>query len=479
MKFTNLKHRRIFEIFEEICSIPHGSGNCQKLTDYLVHFANRINLKHYTDNAGNVVIYKDGSAEYKNAEPVLLQGHIDMVCQKTYENTINFETDGLSLMYEGDYIYADGTTLGGDNGIAVAMILAILESDSIVHPPIEAVFTTDEEIGMIGAGKLNMSVLSAKRMINLDAEEDSSVIVSCAGGCDVSGSMQLELVKQSGAKLSVEIKGLLGGHSGVEINNGRFNSNILAGRILYSLSKDVNFDIISINGGNKGNAITNLTKIELLCDNPLILIEKINEISKVILAEIKCCEPGFIVEAKILSDYEQSYVFAKEIKDDIIFILNCIPNGVLEMSKEIENLVETSLNLGILETKDSKINLLTALRSNKQSSLYALADKLELFLKQTNFSCEVSGFYPSWEFKNESPLQKLYIDAYTSIVGAIPKIEAIHAGLECAVFASKINDIDCIAIGPNLFDVHTVNEKLSISSTIKIFDVLLEVLRNL
>lgn len=476
MNFNHLKHSRVFEIFEEICSIPHGSGNCKKLTDYCIDFAKKLGLKYHSDTAGNVVIYKDGT---KDTKPIILQGHIDMVCQKVEGNTINFDTDGLSLLYIGDYILADGTTLGGDNGIAVAMILAILESDSIPHPPIEAVFTTDEEIGMIGAGKLDMSVLKSNRMINLDAEEDSSVIVSCAGGCDIHGSMPIEWVERNGSKISVEIKGLQGGHSGVEINSGRFNSNILAGRILNALSKEIEFDIIGINGGNKGNAITNLTKIELCCNNPSLLIEKIDKISKEISDEILYCEPDFIVENKIISSSDKFTVISPNNKNDLIFALFCIPNGVIAMSKMIENLVETSLNLGILKTTDNEINFLTALRSNKQTSLYALADRIKLLFSKTSFSLYVSGFYPPWEYKNESKLQTEYINAYSNIVGEKPKIEAIHAGLECAVFASRINNIDCIAIGPDLLDVHTVSEKLSISSTIKIFDVLIEVLENL
>ncbi len=479
MNFSHLKHSRIFEIFEEICSIPHGSGNCKQLTDYCIDFANKLGLQYLSDTAGNVVIYKNGSNKLSDCPPIILQGHIDMVCQKEESSNINFDTDGLSLLYQDDQLFADGTTLGGDNGIAVAMIFAILESDSIIHPPIEAVFTTDEEIGMIGAAKLDMSVLKSKRMINLDAEEDDSIIVSCAGGCDVYGSMPIRFTERNGAKISVEIKGLQGGHSGVEINSGRYNSNVLAGRILNSLSQEIDFDIVSINGGNKGNAITNFTRIELCSDNPVLLIEKINKVSKVVFAEIKSCEPDFFVETKIISKSEKLNVFSKEIKDDIIFTLCCIPNGVLEMSREINNLVETSLNFGIIETVDNNINFLTSLRSNKQSSLYSLIQKISLFFSKTNFSLDISGFYPPWEYKNGSQLQNAYVDAYIKTVGETPKIEAIHAGLECAVFASKINDIDCIAVGPNISDVHTVNEKLSVSSTIKLFDILLEALRNL
>lgn len=478
LETINLKQKRIFEIFGEICSIPHGSGNCQLITKYCVDFAKKLGLKYHTDEAGNVVIFKNGTAGLKNRPPVILQGHIDMVCQKDKNSAINFETDGLSVVYDGDFVFADGTTLGGDNGIAVAMIFAILESDAYAHPPIEAVLTTDEEIGMIGVGKLDMSVLTAKQMINIDAEEDDSVIVSCAGGCDVNVEMPVKFCGKLGSKLIVEIKGLKGGHSGVEIGNNRVNSNIVAGKILNSLPKQ-DFDIISINGGNKGNAITNLTTIELCTSNPFALKDKVNEISNIIYKQIKFCEPDFVVETKIATDSQEFRVLDEKVKNDIIFILDCIPNGVIEMSAEIENLVETSLNLGILQTKDSSIRLLTSLRSNKEAALYELSDKITLFFGNFNCNIETSGFYPPWEFKSGSSMQKIYTEAYQNVTGKTPKVEAIHAGLECAVFASKICDIDCIAVGPNLYDVHTVNEKLSISSTEKIFNILIEVLKNL
>lgn len=478
MEFNNIKQKRIFEIFMEICSIPHGSGNCELISKYCVDFASKIGLKYYSDDAGNVVIFKNGTTGFENKPPIILQGHIDMVCQKDKDSAVNFETDGLSVSYDDDFVFANGTTLGGDNGIAVAMIFAILESNFYAHPPIEAVFTTDEEIGMIGAGKLDMSVLNAKQMINLDAEEDDSVIVSCAGGCDVNIEMPLKFCYKSGYKLSVEIKGLKGGHSGVEIGNGRINSNIVAGQILNSLPKN-DFDIISINGGNKGNAITNFTSIELCSSNPHDLKDGIDETFKFIFSEIKLSEPNFVIETNITTDLQDFKVFDEKLKSEIIYVLGHIPNGVIQMSAEIENLVETSLNLGILKTNDNSISLLTSLRSNKQTALLALADKINLFFSNVSCNVETSGFYPPWEFKSGSRLQKAYIKAYQNISGESPKVEAIHAGLECAVFASKIENIDCIAIGPNLYDVHTVNEKLSISSTEKVFDILIEVLKNL
>lgn len=262
-KLDSLKPLNVFKYFEEICNIPHGSENMDAISEYCVKFAENHSLKYIRDDANNVIIFKSATDGYENAEPVILQGHLDMVCQKTEESNIDFMKDGLDLYVDGDFVKAHGTTLGADNGIAVAMILAILESDEISHPEIQAVFTTDEEIGMVGAGKLDMSVLTAKKMINLDAEEDDAITVSCAGGSDFKAVIPVNRVKQTGTKITVTLKGLKGGHSGVEIDKGRVNADVLAGRFLNHMSNIADFDIIAINGGDKGNAIPNLCRIEL------------------------------------------------------------------------------------------------------------------------------------------------------------------------------------------------------------------------
>ena len=473
------KHPRIFEIFEEISAIPHGSENCSELSGYCVDFAKRHGLEYHRDNADNVVIYKEATNGEKSGDPIILQGHLDMVCQKEIDSNIDFLKDGLKLKSCEDYIFADGTTLGADNGIAVAMILYILESNGIKHPPIEAVFTTDEEIGMIGAGKLDVSLLKGKRMVNLDAEEDNTVTVSCAGGSDFFARLPINFINSNGSLVTVELKGLKGGHSGVEINSGRINSNILAGRILSHLSKNYNYDIVGIYGGDKGNAITNYTKIVLVSNDPIGIDDSIKSYIQEIQNEICSIEPGFYAVVSVDPELRKYSVMDKNSKDDLIFILNCIPNGVQSMSGEIKDLVETSLNLGILKTDDSCLSMLVSLRSNKESSLIALTEKLKIFFSKTKSEVNVSGFYPPWEYKKDSSLRTQYIDAYKSITGKDPQVAAIHAGLECAIFASKINDIDCIAIGPNIYDVHTVGEKLSISSTEQTFEVLVELLKRI
>lgn len=470
-----LKPERVFKYFKEICALPHGSENMEEIAGYCMAFAEKHSLKAIRDKANNVVIFKNGSPGYERAEPVILQGHLDMVCQKEEGCDINFLTDPLTLYTDGDFLRAKGTTLGADNGIAVAMILAILESDKLLHPPIEAVFTTDEEIGMVGAMALDMSVLKGKKMINLDAEEDDTLTVSCAGGSDFKVTAPISRKENQGYAITVTLKGLMGGHSGVEINSGRVNANILAGRFLNHMHSLLSFNIISIDGGEKGNAIPNCCTISLCVEDPKGFTDEATKYLEIIKSEISQREPAFCYSIALQERGEQS-VIIKELKDKLIYILLCAPNGVAEMSAEIKGLVETSLNLGVLKTEKDSILLHFTLRSNKKSALIFLEEKLETFFGVINCSIETSGHYPPWEFKENSSLQKLYKESFLNQYGRQPKIEAIHAGLECGVFASRIKGLDCIAMGPMLFDVHTVNERLSISSVEQTYKLLLKIL---
>lgn len=475
-QLKNLQPKRVFHYFEEITKIPHGSGDMSAIASFCEDFAKQHNLKSYRDNANNVVIYKDGTKQLKDAEPIILQGHIDMVCQKTEESTIDFSKDSLEIFVDGDFIKAKNTTLGADNGIAVACILAILESDEYCHPPIEALFTTDEEIGMIGANKLDTSVLKGKKMINIDSEEEDTMTVSCAGGSDFKVFFNFDRESVTGTEIEVTLKGLKGGHSGIEIDKGRVNANILAGRILNHL-KYTGFDLLSIDGGNKTNAITNLTKIRLCVSSKDEFIKEATNYLEIIKNEFSTREPDFTYEIKPLENGSFKAI-NKESANAVIYALTCVPNGVVEMSAEIKGLVETSLNLGILTTNENSTEMHISLRSNKESTMIALENKLNAFFSILPCEYTVFGKYPSWEFNNNSVLQKLYKGIYESETGKTLKVEAIHAGLECGVFASKINDFDCISIGPDMYDVHTVKERLSVSSTERIFKILLKVLEN-
>ncbi len=475
---TDLTPERVFYYFNQISDVPRGSGNCSGMARFCQNFAINHNLKYVKDDTNNVVIFKNGTPGYENSEPVILQGHTDMVCQKTENATTDFINRGIELFVDGDFLKAKETTLGADNGIAVAMILAVLESDSIPHPPIEAVFTADEEIGLIGAGKLDKGVLSAKKMINLDSEEDDTVTVSCAGGCHFLAKTSVNYQEKSGTKITVTLKGLKGGHSGVEINNNRVNADTLAGRFLNHVKQSCDFDIININGGDKDNAIPNKCTIELCVADVDLFIKNAEEYLNVIKSEFSDRENGFTFTFD--KGKNGSYkVLCDDIKDQLIFALTCVPNGVLEMSAEIKNLVQTSLNLGILKIENDVLSLHFGLRSNKKTGLSFLREKLVAFFDSVNWETASNGHYPPWEYKEDSQLREIYKVVYKDYFGKEPKVEAIHAGLECGVFADAIENIDCISIGPALYDVHTVNEKLSISSTENVFNLLLKILENL
>lgn len=475
MSLPIIKPDRVFHYFEEISAIPRGSGNMSAISEYCIKFADSHSLKSIRDKNNNVIIFKPASKSYENSETIILQGHLDIVCQKTEDSKIDFESNGLEIYVDGDFIKAKNTTLGADNGIAVAMILAILEDNSLAHPPIEAVFTTDEEIGLLGAISLNTECLKGKKMINIDSEEENIITVSCAGGCERNAIIPIYRKTVDGQEITIILSGLKGGHSGVEIDKGRVNANILASRLLNYLASKTKFDLISIDGGDKSNAITNHSKIKLCCKNADEFKKYAEEYLKTIKSEISKREPDFSYEIA-LGNIGEFSVFSQEIKDKIIYLLVCIPYGVVEMSAEIEGLVETSLNCGIIKTQNESLLINISIRSNKKSAMDYIEQKLDKIFEIIDCKIERFGRYPAWEFKPDSLLCELYKETYKEEIGNEPEVAAIHAGLECGIFSSKINNLDCISIGPDLFDVHTVNEKLSISSTKRIFKVLIKLL---
>lgn len=477
-KLNELNPQRVFYYFKELTKIPHGSGNQKAIADYCVDFAEKHGLKVVRDAADNVVIYKSAARGYEAAEPLILQGHLDMVCQQQEGLGFNFETDALNLLVKGDFLTADGTTLGADNGIAVAMVLAILERDDLPHPALEAVFTTDEEIGMVGAMQLDFSLLSSKKMINLDAEEDDTLTVSCAGGSDLTVTVPLPRKTKHGTLVTLTLSGLKGGHSGVEIHRGRVNADLLVGRVLNALSKQTAFSLVSANGGDKGNAIPNRCVVEFCVEDAAAFCAAAETVLQTIAEEIAAREPQFTYNLAV-GGTENLAVFSEETAPHILYVLCCAPNGVQEMSAEIEGLVETSLNLGVLETRETELFLQFSLRSNKRSALLALEEKMKTFLTcLPEAAIDAFGHYPPWEFKTDSPLREAFCDCYQKLRGENCKVEAIHAGLECGVFAAGIEGLDCISFGPSLYDVHTTNEKMSISSAQKTFELLLMLLEN-
>lgn len=474
-KLKGLQPEKVFKYFEEISSIPRGSGNMELIAEYCMDFARKFSLKAVRDGANNVIIYKPATKGYENSQPVILQGHLDMVCQKEQGREMDFEKDGLDIYVDGDYIKARGTTLGADNGIAVAMIMAILSSDDIAHPPIEALFTTDEEIGMIGASQIDGALFKGKKLINLDSEEQDKLTVSCAGGSEFEMSLPVSYTKTSGGKITILVSGLKGGHSGVEIDKGRINASILMGRMLSGIS---DFEIISITGGDKSNAITNACRAELVCPDPEKTVAMLDEHAQLIIKEIAEIEPDVDISVALYEKGEFDVIDGGA-KEKLIFALLFLPNGVQSMSANIEGLVETSLNLGILKTEEDKITMVSALRSNKQTALLWLEEKLKSFAKMLEFEVKTYGHYPPWEFNENSSLQQLYKECFKGKFGYEPTVEAIHAGLECGTLSAKIKDLDAISIGPELSDVHTTKEKLKISSVKEMYELLTDLLEKM
>ena len=470
----NLQPKRVFKYFEEIAAIPHGSGNCSAIAKYCTDFAEKHSLKYVCDDADNVIIYKPATKGYEYADTVILQGHLDMVLQKTPDCKIDLEKERLDIYVDGDFVKARGTTLGADNGIALAMVLAILESDDIPHPAIEALFTSDEEIGMVGALALDMGLLSGKKLINIDSEEEDVLTVSCAGGSDFSITAPLKRKKAKGTKVKVCLKGLKGGHSGIEIHKGRVNANILMGRLINTLNSETDFEILSVCGGDKGNAIPLMSTLCAVTNTPDEFSSLVKTCLDTVKTEISAREPDFDYEIIIEEEKEYDVI---GIKKELIFLLACAPNGVLKMSAEIEGLVETSLNLGILNTDDDNLFMLFSLRSNKKSAMTYIEKKLTALCTFIECEIETGGHYPPWEFRSNSELQELCKKVYVEKQGKDISVEAIHAGLECGVLASGKKDLDCISVGPNLYDVHTTQERLSISSTARVYELVLEILK--
>ncbi len=473
---NNIKTEKVFGFFEEISAVPRGSGYNDMIKEYCENFAKQRNLEYISDDAGNVIIFKDASIDCKSTEPVIIQGHLDMVWEKDETSSINFEKDGLELCVDGDYVYAKGTTLGGDDGIAVAMCLAILDSDDICHPPLEIVFTADEEIGMLGAAALDFSPLKSKRMINLDSEAEGTLWVSCAGGVRADISMPISYEENDNQTYTIFVSGLHGGHSGAEIHKGYANANKVMGRVLGMLSEKVDFNIVNINGGTMDNAITRDSVCIIKSSNGMIS-EYVSEIYNIIKTDYLSADPEIIISAEKTDGFKTSMNSDSSLS--VVRMLNELPSGVISMSKEIDGLVETSLNLGILKTKNECVSFGFAVRSSIDSERDKLSGRLKDISEKYSCSIVLHSEYPAWEYKKESELREIMSAIYRDMFDKELKVTAIHAGLECGLFCGKINGLDCVSLGPDMFDIHTPKERLSISSVERTWNFLLRVLENI
>lgn len=477
MEKLTMEPRRVFYYFEEISKIPRGSGNTKAVSDYCVQFAQKHHLKYVQDEVNNVVIYKNASAGRETEEPIIIQGHLDMVCEKNEDNDHDFTKDGIDLVVEGDWIRANGTTLGGDDGIAVAYGLAILESDSISHPPLEVVFTIDEETGLIGAQELDGNLLNGSRVLNIDSEEEGTLIIGCAGGVNCKGYLPVQWVDTEDLEaLQIDITGLAGGHSGTDINLGRGNANKLLGRVLFELSMQVPFGIARLMGGLQSNAIPRESKAVILVqkENVNTVNEVVTKILSTVQSELRSSDSGVQILVSKKDGYNRMLTPAST--QLCIFLLVQAPNGVQEISHEVEDLVETSLNLGTMCLGEDVFETVFALRSSVGSAKEALKNKIAYLLEFLGGECIVEGDYPAWEIKKDSAFRELCKNAYNKLYGKEPAIVGLHAGLECGVLSEKIEGFDGISMGPDVVDIHTPRERMSISSIERTWKYILEIL---
>ncbi len=476
----NLEPQNVFYYFEEICKIPHGSGNTRQISDYLKAFADEHGLYCRQDELNNIIMIKEASKGYEDHEPVLLQGHMDMVAVKDADCTIDMTKDGLQLEILGDRLTAKGTSLGGDDGIAVAFALALLAGEEYRHPRIELILTVDEEVGMEGATGLTVDDLTAKRMINLDQEEEEIFITGCAGGARIDIRKKTETEQVNGMLCKLKISGLQGGHSGQEINKERGNAICLMGRLLAALQEKTPIYLKEVNGGTADNAIPNEVCAEIVVtewteDIAAFMEEKFCGLK----AEFAGKEDGLKCELQVGAEDALIEVCNRKDSEQWIHLLNVIPHGVIANSVKMKGLVETSLNPGILNVSAVEGMVSTSVRSSNAAAKEALINQLKSLAALCDATVGIRGDYPGWDYDPDSPLREKMVTIYEEMYGVKPQIEAIHAGLECGIFQSKIPGLDCVSIGPDMQDIHTTRETLSIPSVQRVWKFLLKVLESL
>ena len=476
-KLAGLMPESVFAYFEKICSIPHGSGNTKAISDYLVSFAKEQGLRYIQDDANNVIVFQEGTPGYEDHPAVILQGHMDMVCEKDADCSIDMEKAGLNVTHDGNWVWAKGTTLGADNGIAVAYALALLADKTIPHPPLEVVITVDEEIGMLGADAIDVSMLKGRTLINLDSEEEGIFTVSCAGGATATIRLPAPRRAVYGPCIRLCVDGLQGGHSGVEIHKNRANANKVMGEFLSRVQRVMPFCLTSFSGGAKDNAIPRT------CQATMVMLgmdpEPINAITRQLQEEIRSQydEPNAVISGENV-DALGGNALSTELTAKMIAMLCAAPNGVQKMSEDIPGLVQTSLNLGIAKLSEN-MTLTFSVRSSVNAEKQELLEQLEKLAQFNDASYTRMGDYPAWEYRSDSALRDTMVSVYRNLFHKEPEVVAIHAGLECGLLGEKLPGLDCVSIGPNMQDIHTSRERLSIASTQRTWSFLLEVLKQL
>ena len=476
-KLYGLEPKAVLGYFEALCAIPHGSGNTKQISDFLVDFAKEHQIRYIQDSWNNVLFFQEGTCGYEDHAPVILQGHMDMVCDKDADCPIDMDTQGLEIGHDGEWVFAKGTTLGGDNGIAVAYAMALLADKTIPHPPLEVIITVDEETGMYGATGVDLSMLKGSMMLNLDSGGEGIFTVSCAGGATATIALNVDRRAVYGPCIRLAVDGLQGGHSGAEIHKNRANANKVMGEFMSRIQKLMPLCLTSLAGGAKDNAIPRSCQATLVAMG--IHLDRINTIAEELQAEIreKYDEPEATVQAFDV-DALGGNSLSTESTAKIIGLLCAAPNGVQAMSPDMPGLVQTSLNMGVIKLGE-RFSATFSVRSSVNTEKVELLDQLKKLCEFYEGIYSQMGDYPAWEFRKESPLREIMVKIYTEMYGAEPQVLAIHAGLECGLLGEKLPGLDCVSIGPQMHDIHTSREKLDIASTERVWKFLLEVLKAL
>ena len=476
-KLAGLQPESVFGYFEEICSMPHGSGNTKIISDYLVKFAQEQGLEYIQDELNDVIIFVPGTCGMEDHAPVIIQGHMDMVCEKDADCPINMDTDGLDITHDGNYVFAKGTTLGGDDGIAVAFAMALAADKNIPHPPLELVITVDEETGMFGAAGIDLSMLKGRLLLNIDSEEEGIFTVSCAGGARSTIHMPITRKAVYGPAIRLVVGGLQGGHSGVEIHKNRANANKVMGEFMGRILEKMPLCLVSFVGGSKDNAIPRTCEVHAIALG--MELESINTIAAQLQEEIRAnfAEPEATVEA-FNSDALGGNAISAEETAKLVSLLREVPNAIQAWSEKIPGLVQTSLNLGVAKLTE-EFTLTWSVRSSVNQEKQALLAKLRSIAESYGGSYSQVGEYPAWEYKEDSVLRDTMVNVYTRMYDKAPEVVAIHAGLECGLLGEKLPGLDAVSIGPEMHDIHTSREKLGIASVGRTWEFVQEVLKAL
>lgn len=477
MELSNIEPQIIWKNFSKLNAVPRPSKKEEKVIAFIKEFGESLGLKTTVDEVGNVIIKKPATPGMENRKSVVLQSHLDMVCQKNSDVNFDFETEGIKMEIDGDWVKAKGTTLGADNGLGVATIMSILESSDIPHPDLEALFTIDEETGMTGALGLKPGQLTGQILLNLDTEEDDEIDIGCAGGIDVTITQNYETEAPNGQMVRLEVKGLQGGHSGMDIHKGFGNANIILGRLLYKGLDKENIQLISIDGGGLRNAIPREAVAIVSVRNAQEFILEVTDLKKEILEEFATIEAGIQINIENTTSSEKSLSEADSKK--IILALKSLHNGVYRMSPDVKDLVESSNNVARVELKGGALKILNLSRSSVESSKYSVAEQLKSVAELAGMNVEFSGSYPGWKPKPGSEIVQLMEKIYVEKFSEKPHVVACHAGLECGIIGANYPEMEMVSFGPTIRGAHSPDERANIPSAQKFWAFTKDILANI